>query len=250
MRSFLKSRKDKEAKGIADGGHASTVKKPGPKLADSPPTATPVVPPQGTSPPQTNVPRDLWSEAFATLSLEDREFLRPDSRDEKPSDASSQLAAVENVMEHTAAKYKEYSQRGWHTKKGDTTKETNVRVKAKDIMCSALQFKNVVDAGLKFDPTGYGTIVWGVVSGLLTLVHNDKEGVEAVFNSAAVMARFLPKYAIIENHYRDKPTQEQNAFEDQIEQVYVAILKYAACVQKELNRSVGGNISSALSLTF
>lgn len=176
MRSLFKSKKDKEAKGLADGGHASAVKGPGPELAASPPTATQAVPPQGNSPPQTNVPRDLWSEAFATLSPEDREFLRPVGGDEKPSDASSQLAAVEDVMERTEVKYKEYSQRGWHTKKGDTTKETNIRVKAKDIMCSALQFKNIVDAGLKFDPTGYGTIVWGVVSGLLTLVQNDKEG--------------------------------------------------------------------------
>lgn len=245
MRSFLKSKKDKEAKGLADGGHANAVKRPGPELP-----ATQAVPRQGSSPPPTNMPRDLWSEAFATLSPEDREFLRPVSGDEKPSDARPQLTAVENVMARTEAKYEEYCQRGWHMKKGDTTKETNMRIKAKEIICSALQFKGVVDAGLKFDPTGYGTIVWGVVSSLLTLVQNDKEGVEAVFNSAAVMARFLPKYAIIENHYRDKPTQEQDAFEDQIEEVYVAILKYAACVQKELNRSVAGNISSALSSTF
>lgn len=89
MRSFLKSKKGKEAKGIADGGHASAVKKPGPKLADSPPTVIQAVPSQGSSPPQTNVPRDLWSEAFATLSPEDREFLRLASGDEKSSDASS-----------------------------------------------------------------------------------------------------------------------------------------------------------------
>jgi Cdc6-like AAA superfamily ATPase len=80
-----------------------------------------------------------------------------------------------------------------------------------------------------------------VLSGVLKLVQNDKEKVDAVFDSAAVMARFLPKYAIIEDHYRDRPTQEQKAFEDRIKEVYGAILMYSACVQKELNRSITGN---------
>ena len=110
-------------------------------------------------------------------------------------------------------------------------------------MCSAMYFKSIVDAGLKFDPSGYGTIVWGVLSGVLTLVQNDKEKVDAVFDSAAVIARFLPRYAIIEAHYRDEPTLEQTAFENQIEHVYAAILRFAACVQKELNRSVAGTFS-------
>lgn len=123
-----------------------------------------------------------------------------------------------------------------------------MRIRSKEIMCAALQFKEIVDAGLKFDPSGYGTIVWGVLSGALTLVKNDKDKIDAVFDSAAAMARFLPKYAIIEDHYRDRPTQDQNVFEDQIVQVYLAILKYAACVQKELNRSVTGNTSLHISL--
>ena len=160
----------------------------------------------------------------------------------------SQLDAVEKVKELTVVKYEAFCRRGWHTEKGDTIKETNVRIKAKEIMCSALQFKGIVDAGLKFDPSGYGTIVWGVLSSVLQLVQNDKEKVDAVFDSAAVMARFLPKYAIIEDQYRDRSTQEQNGFEDFIQAVYVAILKYAACVQKELSQSVAGDmLSSSLS---
>jgi hypothetical protein len=217
----------------------------GPEPAARLPAANQAVPPQGNNPPQKKVVRDLWSEAFASLSQEDREVLRPAGRDGKPGDAISQRVAVEKVLELTEVKYEEYCRRDWHTKKGDTTEETNARIKAKEIMCSALRFKDIVDAGLKFDPSGCGTIVWGVLSGVLTLLQNDKKKVDAVFDSTAVMARFLPKYAIMEDHYRDRPTQEQNAYEDQIEQVYVAILKYAACVQKELNRSVAGNISSS-----
>jgi hypothetical protein len=110
-----------------------------------------------------------------------------------------------------------------------------VRIKAKEIIYSVLQFKDIIDAGLKFNPSGYRLIIWGVLSGMLTLMKNDKEKLDTVFNSAVLITRFLPKYPIIKDHYRDRPTQEQNAFEDQIKQVYVTVLKYATCVQKELN---------------
>lgn len=199
--------------------------------------ATPV---RSRDPSRDKATRDLWSEAFASLPTEDRDTLRPVGLNGTPVDAISHRVEVEKVMELTEEKYEAYCRRGWHTKKGDTSRETNVRIKAKEIMCSALQFKDIVDAGLKFDPSGYGTIVWGVLSGVLTLVQNDKEKADAVFDSAAVMARYLPRYAVIEDHYRSRPTQEQKAFENQIAQVYGAILKYAACVQKELNRSFAG----------
>ena len=205
----------------------------GPELAARPSVADQAAPPQGDDPPHKQVARDLWSEAFASLSQEASEVLRPADRDGKPDRALSQRIEVEKVMELTEIKYEDYCRRGCHMKKGDTAKETNVRIRAKEIMCSALQFKDIVDEGLKFDPSGYSTIVWGVLSGVLTLVQNDKEKADAVFDFAAVMARFRPKYAVIEDHYRDRPTQEHNAFDDLIEHAYVAILKYAACVQKE-----------------
>lgn len=168
-------------------------------------------------------------------------MLRPADGYRTDGDETSQLAAVEKIRELTEFKYKEYCKRGWHTKKGEASMDTNVKIRAQEIMCAALRFGDIVQAGLKFDPSGYGTTVWGVVSGVLTLVENDKERADAVFNSAAVLARFLPKYAIIEHHYRDRQTQEQTALEDQIREVYSSILKYAACVKKQLNMSLAGN---------
>lgn len=188
------------------------------------------------------VVRDLWSEAFASLPENDQLTLRPADQDGTPGDRSAQLAAVEKVMELTEVKYKEYCKRGWHTRRGDTTKETNIKIKAKEVMCAALQFDDIVKAGLKFDPSGYGMTVWGVLSGVMTLVQNDKNRADAVFDSAAVLAKYLPKYAIIEDHYRDRKTQEQKAFEDQIKNVYTSILRFAACVQKELNISLAGKV--------
>lgn len=201
--------------------------------------------PSSHGPSQAKKARDLWSEAFASLNQNDREILRLDAGDGTPVDDASQTAMVQKVRELTEAKYEEHCTRGRYTKKGDTTQETNIRVKAQEIMCATLQFDGIVKAGLKFDPSGYGTTVWGVLSGVLTLVQNDKDRADAVFDSAAVLARFLPKYAIIEAHYLDRETQEQRLFEDQIRDVYTCILNYAACVQKELNRSRAGNKNSS-----
>ncbi|KAK7731919.1 hypothetical protein SLS63_005217 [Diaporthe eres] len=134
-----------------------------------------------------------------------------------PRDKASQLTAVARVKELTEVKYEEYCKRGWHTKKGDTTKETNIKIKARDIMCAALKFDSIVKAGLMFDPS--------------------------VFDSVAVLGKILPKYAIIEHHYRDRQTQEHQAFEDQIRDVYICILKYTACVQQELFLSPAGRLS-------
>jgi hypothetical protein len=63
--------------------------------------------------------------------------------------------------------------------------------------------------------------------GLLQLLQNNKDRVEAVFDSAAVMARLLPKYAAVEAHYKDWKTDRQKEFEDRIVDVYTAILRYA-----------------------
>ena len=159
MPSFFRHKKDNDPKSPAEGNHASEVQMLGPVPVARPPTVNQVDPPQGNNPPQEKVARGLWSEAFASLSQKDCEVLRPAGRDGEPGDAMSKRVAVEKVMELTEAKYEEYCRRGWHMKKGNTAKETNVRIKAKEIMCSVLQFKVIVDAGLKFDPSGYGTLV-------------------------------------------------------------------------------------------
>jgi hypothetical protein len=184
--------------------------------------------------------RNLWDEAFGSLSEDQRDVLQPRGKDGKREPTDSAEAVVETVVQCTEKEYEGYCSRRWHTKKGDKTRETNVRLQAKDVLCSALQFKDIIDAGLKFDPTGYGTIVWGVVGGVLLLLQNDKDRVEAVFDSAAVMARLLPKYAVVEAHYRDWKTDRQKEFEDRIVDVYTAILRYAGEAKKGLGISKAG----------
>ena len=195
---------------------------------------------QNVATPSLKAPRDLWKQAFDSLSQKDRDALRAPDANVSQGDASSKIAAIEEVIGVTKRKYEEYCQRGWHTKKGDTTRETNVRIRTKEILCSALEFKQIVDQGLKFDPSGYGTIVWAAVSGALTLMQNDKDKMEAIYDSAAVMTAILPKYAIIESQYRDQPAQEQAAFEDRILDLYAALLRYAAHIKVKENHASAG----------
>ena len=181
-------------------------------------------------------PRDLWKEAFDSLDNHQRDSLR-DGTSKGDLDT---IRIVDDVIKLTENEYKDYCTRGWHIKKEDKSKETMVRIRAKEILCSALQFKEIIDQGLKFDPSGYGMIVWGVVSGGLQLLQNDMDRLEAVFDSSAEMAKILPKYAVVEDQYRDWPLQEQVAFEDRIVAVYSALLLYAAEAKKELDKPVAG----------
>jgi hypothetical protein len=185
---------------------------------------------------QPKQPRDLWKEAFIALSKDQQDVLQDDA------DESTlySIKTVNSVIELTKKEYKEYCARGWHTKQGHTTPETSVRIQARTILCSALQYKDVVEQGLKFDPTGYGTIVWTVVSGGLQLLQNNADRTDAVFESAGIMSQMLSKYAIVEAQYRDWQLQEQAAFEDRLVAMYIALLQYATDAKLELDKSLAG----------
>jgi hypothetical protein len=180
--------------------------------------------------------RDLWKEAFTSLSKDQQDALQ----DEADKSRMDSIKTVNSVIELTEKEYKDYCARGWHTKQGDTTPETNVRIQARTILCSALQYKDVIEQGLKFDPTGYGTIVWTVVSGGLQLLQNNADRTDAVFGSAGTMSQMLSKYAIVEAQYRDWQLQEQVAFEDRLIEVYTALLRYAVDAKLELDKSLAG----------
>lgn len=57
----------------------------------------------------------------------------------------------------------EYEVRGWHIKQKNK-EDIIIRDKARTLLCSILSFKDLVDAGLKFDVSGYGATAWSVVS--------------------------------------------------------------------------------------
>jgi hypothetical protein len=103
--------------------------------------------------------RDFWAEAWNSDEVgEERRALlkgkgqRRDSRN-----------LVEDVVQNTQDKMASYKAR-WGSEDDRTALG-----KARSILESALIVKNLFEAGLKFDPTGYGSAAWTVLSFGLTV---------------------------------------------------------------------------------
>ena len=113
-------------------------------------------------------------------------------------------------------------------------------VYARDILYSALKFKDIVDTRMALDPSEYSTIVWTIISAGLQMLkyYNDRR--DAVFESAAILAKLLPKYFVVEEHYLDWKINQQAAFRGSIISVYTALLRFAYKINKELGLEFRG----------
>lgn len=104
--------------------------------------------------------QDLWRAAFESLSYDERSALDP-STNQNTKKPPSHL--VDEVIDLTREKCAQYEAGGWHIKR-EGREDINVREKAKSLICSALVVKDLIDAGLQFDVSGYGALAWSVVS--------------------------------------------------------------------------------------
>ena len=121
------------------------------------PSGYPLVLPETSNDPST---RDLWRAAFESLSDGEKSVLDP-STNQNPNKPPSQL--VDEVIDLTREKCAQYEAGGWHIKR-EGREDINVHEKAKSLICSALVVKDLIDAGLQFDASGYGALAWSVVS--------------------------------------------------------------------------------------
>ena len=106
------------------------------------------------------VTRDLWRVAFESLSTDEKSALGT-STNHNAKKPPSHL--VDEVIDLTREKCAQYEAGGWHIKR-EGREDINVRDKAKSLICSALVVKDLIDAGLQFDVSGYGALAWSVVS--------------------------------------------------------------------------------------
>ena len=104
--------------------------------------------------------RDLWRAAFESLSHDEQSALDA-STNQNPKKPASHL--VDEVINLTREKCAQYEACGWHIKR-EGREDINIRDKAKSLICSALVVKDLIDAGLQFDVSGYGALAWSVVS--------------------------------------------------------------------------------------
>lgn len=108
--------------------------------------------------------RDFWAEAWNSDEVGEkrRALLGGKKEDQKPGQTNSRKL-VDGLIAKTPDKVASYTAR-W----GSDAEKTALG-RAKSILVSALTVKDLIDAGLKFDPTGYGSAAWTVVSFGLTV---------------------------------------------------------------------------------
>lgn len=127
-------------------------------------------------------------------------------------------------------------------------RENGIRATAHRILNSALSFQDVVSNTMKFDPTGYASGAWAIVSLGLTMAKNHSSLQDAFFDSSEYLADLLTRCAFVEEQFygsRD-PTIANVEKERSIVRVYVAILRYSAEVRRVQQFNKGKDIVESI----
>ncbi|KAI3032177.1 hypothetical protein CBS76997_11403 [Aspergillus niger] len=143
---------------------------------------------------------------------------------------------LDEVVEATKAQYKE--------KQG----KDGIRATADKILNSVLSFQDVVDNIVKFDPTGYASSAWAIVSLGLTMAKNHADLRGALCDSSEYLADLLARCAFIEEqYYGDRDPNIVNVEKERsIVRVYVAILRYSAEVRRVQLSNKGKDIMESI----
>ncbi|KAL8371492.1 hypothetical protein RB595_001334 [Gaeumannomyces hyphopodioides] len=185
--------------------------------------------------------RDLWNEAVAQLDDDDRRELKIQLNSEGKIDPPVVLV-IETIVGQVEAACEKYKNGGWTIRHGDGRLILDVQKSARTILRGALRSKAIVDGGVKFDPTGYSSIAWAIISFGLQCVQNDQDRLEDVFDAAALLADKLHQYANIEANYRLRDVPDVCYLEDKLCSSYKAILEYSSGVQRERRRGFTGRV--------
>ncbi|KAH8779874.1 hypothetical protein F5883DRAFT_638437 [Diaporthe sp. PMI_573] len=103
------------------------------------------------------------------------------------------------------------------------------------IIEGALAFKSLGDAAVQFDKSGYASLGWSVVSFGLQVAANAGEASEFVLSSSEIITRFMAKYREYELFFRGPEAGDD--FDEQLTNVYKAILLYMIALDKYLRQS-------------
>ena len=200
---------------------------------------------QGSLPLQPAVPsepveakrnRDLWNEAFTQLDDDKKSILSQVIVEPKgPS-------VVDKIAKETEQRFREHEQQGWKISWGEKSSKINLRAAFREAIVPVLKFAKIIRAGIAFDPTGYASIAWAIVSLGLQMVQNDADMLKSVFEACGTLADALTRYAVIEASYRDQTVRDSDRLEDAIVGSYVAILEFSAEVVRENSLNTGKRI--------
>ncbi|OQE19034.1 hypothetical protein PENSTE_c016G01255 [Penicillium steckii] len=182
--------------------------------------------------------RNLWEVAGERLEEKRRIALDLDN-------ASPVAESIDDVIKTTEEKYREYQEGGLKIRKRGGG-QINIRDSATNIISYTLQAKDLVKALTSFDSTGYASSAWSVVSIGLTLIQNDIERRDDIFEASEYLADRLAYYAIFENTYRKKEVESDQGLEDALVELYIAVLEYAAEVKKAVQESAAARVLKSI----
>ncbi|QMW39186.1 hypothetical protein G4B11_002466 [Aspergillus flavus] len=182
--------------------------------------------------------RDLWKEAFESLPDDRKEYLRV-------KDGCSTVDAIDDVINTTEQKYKEWKNGGLKIRRRDGN-YLDVRDSVENILSYALQAKDLISKAVSFDPTGHASTAWSIVSLGLTMVQNDIQRRDAVFAASEYLADTLAYYISIDTHHRDQNVDSDQNLDNALLGVYSALLDYSAEVNKVREQNAVARVGKSI----
>ncbi|RAL12829.1 uncharacterized protein BO97DRAFT_450808 [Aspergillus homomorphus CBS 101889] len=184
----------------------------------------------------TTVPANLWKVAEEQLDEKSRKWLLL-NREEHTTDSVEE--ALAKVISEVEDKYKDHQKGGLRIReRGDGAGRFDVRGSAKKVLVSVLQVQDLIKTVAGFDPTGHASTAWSVVSFGLTLVRNDIERRDAIMEASEFLAKVLAYHSIIDHNYRQGDIPSPARLGDALVDLYVAVLRYAAEVQRTKEENI------------
>ncbi|KAJ5618683.1 hypothetical protein N7528_006794 [Penicillium herquei] len=186
--------------------------------------------------------KDYWQMAYETLTETERNILVkhlpgiPATTEPLENGRARTKQILDQVIEATKSQYK------------DNQGKDGIREKAQKILNCVLSFQDVVKSALQFDPTGYASSAWGIVSLGLTMAKNHATLRDALVESSEYLADLLSRCAFIEEqfYHNSEPGIRNGEKERSIVRIYGAVFQYTIAIRKSQDFNKGEEIVNSI----
>ncbi|PHH64964.1 hypothetical protein CDD81_3601 [Ophiocordyceps australis] len=185
---------------------------------------------------QDSIIGNLWVKATEDLGNEEREKLgkiikrieQTSSKSPLPGEKNNDnglLTSINSVVEALETRDKKQGRRS----------EVENR-----ILTTTLAIKELGDAAVKFDQSGYASLGWSIVTSGLRIAAQAMEAREFILQSASLITSFMTRYAAYERLYRGEFWRDQGYWRDfdrHLTSVYTALLRFIVTLDDYLQEA-------------
>ncbi|KAJ5626486.1 hypothetical protein N7528_003913 [Penicillium herquei] len=172
--------------------------------------------------------RDLWKEAFEGLDDSCKQYVSVDG--------ASNVDTIEAVIKETTDQYEQWKKGGLKIHRVDGS-EIDIREKVERILGAAIQAKGLISGVACFDPTNHASSAWSVISFGMSIIQNNLDRRDAIFDSSEYLSNTLAYHTLIDVNYRKQGVPSDRHLDQALLQVYSAILEFTAEVNKAKDES-------------